>query len=339
MLKLTPSCWDCSRGWRVTAGFPLSLPLAFSLSSFKMMVGATFSSLPFFWPSSWGKFEAFFQDLDMASCTCPFVLICRLFSLWGSDINSCKRRLTTAGAVLTGQDKTLREWAHVDTACCLLCERVSILADWKASAPVSRISPKSNDYMCATKTHCRSPPPPSRWRCGSIQHCDPNPCSVHGSSAAARLCGRPRSDTSRPAFHYSFFSFPARDSFLSGSHLECTECLFPAGRCKRGLSEQQGRRRGGYGNLANRAERKGGRLDTNCSRWSESRRVFVDRGGPFRHGEITAQPNAWRTSSLHVVQEEETPSIAVFMKSSPDWLVTHLAWSVGLFCDRLERDE
>lgn len=114
----------------------------------------------------------------------------------------------------------------------------------------------------------------------------PAPCT------AARLRGRPRSDTSRPAFHYSFFSFPATDSFLSGSHLECAECLFPAGRCRRGLSEQQGWRRGGYGNLANRGERKGGRLDTNCSRRSESRRVFVDRGGPFRRGEITAQPNA-----------------------------------------------
>lgn len=35
-----------------------------------------------------------------------------------------------------------------------------------------------------------------------------------------------------------------------------------------------------------------------------------------------------------------TPAIGVFMKSSPDWLViTHWAWSAGLFCDRLQRDE
>lgn len=100
---------------------------------------------------------------------------------------------------------------------------------------------------------------------------------------------------------------------------------------------------GGYGNLANRAERKGSRLDTNCPRfprWSESRHVFVDRGGSFLQAGIAAQPNTWRTSSLHHSPRRRKPSIAVFLKRSPDWLViTHFAWSACLFWDRLERDE
>lgn len=234
------------------------------------------------------------------------------------------------------------------------CGWLKVLSSWSEPCGVhphgcaaACISPQSNDYMCA-KTHL--PPPPSHQHLlGCVVAAfspailpPPPPCSVHSSSAAAGLYGRPGSDTSRAAFHYSLFSFPARDSFLSGSHLGCTECLFPAGRCERGLSEQQGwGRRGGYGNLANRAERKGGRLDTNCSRWSESRRVFVDRGGSFIHAEIAAQPNAWRSSSLrHVLQEKENPPIAVFIIRSPDWLgITDFAWSAGLFCDRLERDE
>lgn len=49
----------------------------------------------------------------LASCTDPFALICRLFSLWGPAINSSKRQLKAAGAVLSGQDKPPE--GHVDT--------------------------------------------------------------------------------------------------------------------------------------------------------------------------------------------------------------------------------
>lgn len=58
---------------------------------------------------------------------------------------------------------------------------------------------------------------------------------IHASLLQARvLRERLGSGTSHPAFHYSLFSFSARDSFLSGSHLESTECLFPAGQCEWG---------------------------------------------------------------------------------------------------------
>lgn len=74
---------------------------------------------------------------------------------------------------------------------------------------------------------------------------------IHGSLRRHRLYEQHGSGISHPAFHYSLFSFSVRDSFLSGSHLESIECLFPAGRCERGVVQQQG-----YGNLVNRADKK-----------------------------------------------------------------------------------
>lgn len=61
-----------------------------------------------------------------------------------------------------------------------------------------------------------------------------------------------------PLFHYSLFSFSARDSFLSGSHLESVECPYPAGQLKgeRAVGRGGEEREGVYGNPANRADRK-----------------------------------------------------------------------------------
>lgn len=101
------------------------------------------------------------------------------------------------------------------------------------------IQPKSNDYMCTKKTYLFPLPLmvlPMALSSPVITTFN----FIHGSLRRHRLYEQNGSDTSHPAFHYSLFSFSVRDSFLSGSHLESTECSFPAGRCVRGLWNSRG---------------------------------------------------------------------------------------------------
>lgn len=158
------------------------------------------------------------------------------------------------------------------------------------------ISPKSNDYMCTKKTYLFPLPLmalPTALSSPVITTFN----FIHGSLLQHRLYEQHGSGTSHSPFHYSLFSFSMRDSFLSGSHLESIECLFPAGQCERaacgGLGRVLwGRQRWGYGNLANRADKKGC-LYTNCLHFLliGITACFVDRGCLFIHAEISVHPN------------------------------------------------
>lgn len=82
-------------------------------------------------------------------------------------------------------------------------------------------------------------------------------------------------------FHYSLFSFSWRDSFLSGSHLESIQCLFPVGPCEEGGGGGWGGSRGVCGGGTS------GMKEGKCGKLSWQTRLSVHKLPSFDNNQCT----------------------------------------------------